>query len=64
MMTGIHWALYRQYVTASYLIMSGNRIPLWALGPTQPPKSLSRGKSGQGVTLTTYLHISPRLLKE
>jgi hypothetical protein len=38
MMTGIRWALYKQYVIASYLIMSGDRIPLWAVGPTLPPK--------------------------
>ena len=36
-MTGIRWAVYKQYVIASYLIMSGNQIPLGALGPTQLP---------------------------
>ena len=38
LMTGICWALYKQYVIASYLIMSGDQTPLGALGPTQPPK--------------------------
>jgi len=37
-MMAIRWTLYKQYVIASYLIMSGDRIPLGALGPTQPPK--------------------------
>jgi hypothetical protein len=39
-----------------------------ALGPTQPPIQrlpiLSRGLNSRGVTLTTHLHLAPRLKKK